>query len=163
MSKKIMAMRATILCLTLAVFSAAADEPDYAAMRAAMVDEVRYYALRAREADERPLSDAVLDALGTVEREKFVGPRQKKYAYDNRPLTIGHGQTISQPYIVALMTDLIEPDADDVVLEIGTGSGYQAAILAGLVDHVYTIEIIEPLANQARVRLRDLGYSNVTT
>jgi protein-L-isoaspartate(D-aspartate) O-methyltransferase len=81
----------------------------------------------------------------------------------NRPLPIGHGQTISQPYIVALMTELIAPEASDIVLEVGTGSGYQAAILAELVEHVYTIEIIEPLFSTATTRLGRLGYNNVTT
>jgi protein-L-isoaspartate(D-aspartate) O-methyltransferase len=78
-------------------------------------------------------------------------------------LSIGYGQTISQPYIVALMTDLIAPEPDDVVLEIGTGSGYQAAVLAELVEHVYTIEIIDPLFSTATARLERLGYDNVTT
>ena len=88
---------------------------------------------------------------------------QQPFAYENRPLPIGHGQTISQPYIVALMTDLIKLDSDDVVLEIGTGSGYQAAILATLVKHVYSIEIIETLADESAARLKRLGYDNVTT
>jgi protein-L-isoaspartate(D-aspartate) O-methyltransferase len=92
-----------------------------------------------------------------------VPPAQVPYAYENRPLPIGHGQTISQPYIVALMTDLLEPGPDDVALEVGTGSGYQAAVLSPLVGHVYTVEIIEPLANQAAARLDRLGYDNVTT
>ncbi|MDH3266323.1 MAG: protein-L-isoaspartate(D-aspartate) O-methyltransferase, partial [Gammaproteobacteria bacterium] len=94
---------------------------------------------------------------------EFVPRDQLPHAYENRPLPIGHGQTISQPYIVALMTDLVEPGPDHVVLEIGTGSGYQAAILAGLVDHVYSIEIIDALASQAKARLARLGYDNVTT
>jgi len=114
-------------------------------------------------AGDEPFSDAVLATLGRVERHRFVPPGQARYAYENRPLPIGHGQTISQPYIVALMTDLVEPGADDVVLEVGTGSGYQAAVLAELVDHVYTIEIIEALAASAGERLERLGYDNVTT
>jgi protein-L-isoaspartate(D-aspartate) O-methyltransferase len=85
------------------------------------------------------------------------------FAYENRPLPIGHGQTISQPYIVALMTELASPDDDDVILEVGTGSGYQAAILGELVEHVYTIEIIEALAERATEKLAGLGYDNVTT
>jgi protein-L-isoaspartate(D-aspartate) O-methyltransferase len=88
---------------------------------------------------------------------------QQDYAYKNRPLPIGHGQTISQPYIVALMTDLIETKPDFKVLEIGTGSAYQAAILAELVDQVYSIEVIEPLALAAKERLQRLGYDNVHT
>jgi len=131
--------------------------------RAAMVDEVQYYATLARDTAEEALDEDVMRSLGTVKRHEFVPARQQPFAYDNRPLPIGHGQTISQPYVVALMTDLIEPDRDFVVLEIGTGSGYQAAILANLVTHVYSIEIIEALANQAAARLARLGYDNVTT
>ncbi len=137
---------------------AAADE--YAQLRAALVDEVEYYA---RLADDEPFDAAVIKALRDVERHRFVPPGERRYAYENRPLPIGHGQTISQPYIVALMTDLVAPAADDVVLEVGTGSGYQAAILAEIVGHVYSIEIIEPLHESAAGRLAMLGYDNVTT
>jgi len=140
-----------------------ADEVDYSMARASMVDEVFYYATLARDAGEDALNEDVMRSLGTVERHEFVPERQQPFAYENRPLPIGHGQTISQPYIVALMTDLIEPDRDFVVLEIGTGSGYQAAILAQLVTHVYSIEIIEALAAEAAARLDHLGYDNVTT
>ena len=104
-----------------------------------------------------------MDVLNSVERHRFVPAREISNAYENRPLPIGHGQTISQPYIVALMTDLLEPEPGDVVLEIGTGSGYQAAVLAGLVERVYSIEIIEALQEQAAARLRRLGYDNVVT
>ena len=128
-----------------------------------MVEEVYFYTTLARDAGEEALNDEVMQSLGTVERHEFVPARQKLFAYENRPLPIGHGQTISQPYIVALMTDLIEPGLDDVVLEIGTGSGYQAAILAKLVNHVYSIEIIEALAAESTARLTRLGYDNVTT
>ncbi len=148
-----------MLALVLAA-PAFADDPDYAALRADLVDEVRVYA---GYAGDDPFSDDVLATLGRVERHRFVPPGQVRYAYENRPLPIGHGQTISQPYIVALMTDLLQPDTDDVILEIGTGSGYQAAVLAELVGHVYTIEIIEPLATSAGERLQRLGYDNVTT
>ena len=109
------------------------------------------------------LSNHVMDALITVPRHKFVRPGDEKYAYENRPLRIGYGQTISQPYIVALMTDLIDLRADNKVLEIGTGSGYQAAILAAIVKSVYTIEIIPPLAKQAHNRLSMLRYINIET
>ncbi len=128
-----------------------------------MVEEVYFYTTLARDAGEEALNDEVMQSLGTVESHEFVPARQKLFAYENRPLPIGHGQTISQPYIVALMTDLIEPGLDDVVLEIGTGSGYQAAILAKLVNHVYSIEIIEALAAESTARLTRLGYDNVTT
>ncbi len=107
------------------------------------------------------LDPGVMKAMGSVKRHEFVPANQKRYAYENRPLAIGYGQTISQPYIVALMTDLLDVSADSRVLEVGTGSGYQAAILAALVNNVYTIEIIEPLAQQAKKRFRRLQFSNV--
>jgi protein-L-isoaspartate(D-aspartate) O-methyltransferase len=106
-------------------------------------------------------SERVMQALGEVPRDEFVPPELGYAAWANRPLPIGLGQTISQPYIVALMTDLIDPEPDDTVLEIGTGSGYQAAVLAGLVKQVYTMDIVEPLATGAAARLRRLGYDNV--
>jgi protein-L-isoaspartate(D-aspartate) O-methyltransferase len=107
------------------------------------------------------MSPEVRAALGKVERHRFVPPAQSAYAYDNRPLPIGAGQTISQPYIVALSTDLAQPRAGQRVLEIGTGSGYQAAMLAEIVGEVYTIELIASLGTAAAARLRALGYANV--
>ncbi len=142
---------------------AADDGPSHAEERAAMAEEVTLYARLAGDGADGGLDPRVIEALGTVPRHEFVPGRQKPYAYENRPLPIGHGQTISQPYIVALMTDLIEPGPEDVVLEVGTGSGYQAAVLAGLVRAVYTIEIVEPLGRGAAQRLARLGYGNVTT
>lgn len=109
------------------------------------------------------LDSKVINALQTVPRHKFVPRTRMHVAYENRPLPIGYGQTISQPYIVALMTDLLEIDAKDVILEIGTGSGYQAAILAELTRSVYTIEIIKPLGEQAATRLKEQGYDYVQT
>jgi len=156
-------MKNAIYCVLLLASTANADEADDAVARAAMVDEVHFYATLGRDSEEEALNEDVMRSLGTVERHEFVPARQKPFAYENRPLPIGHGQTISQPYIVALMTDLIEPSRDDVVLEIGTGSGYQAAILANIVKHVYSIEIIEALADEATVRLGRLGYNNITT
>lgn len=103
----------------------------------------------------------VIDALLSVERHKFVPEKYAQLAYDDHPLPIGEGQTISQPYIVALMTELVTPEATDKVLEIGTGSGYQAAILSVLVEEVYTIELIPELAEAAKLRLARLGYDNV--
>jgi protein-L-isoaspartate(D-aspartate) O-methyltransferase len=132
------------------------------AERAALVAELRD--LGPLTGDTRAgFSGPVLEALDTVPRHALVPDSQRRYAYENRPLPIGYGQTISQPYIVALMTELLEPDADDIVLEVGTGSGYQAAVLAELVRHVYTIEIIEALAERATGDLERLGYANVTT
>ena len=107
------------------------------------------------------LAPRVLDAFAEVPRHAFLPDTLRAAAYINRPLPIGHGQTISQPYIVALMTDLLDPKADDIVLEIGTGSGYQAAVLAKLVKQVYSLEIVAALAEQASERLRRLGYGNI--
>lgn len=104
---------------------------------------------------------AVLAVLGRVPRHEFVPEDKRSAAYDDRAVPIGHGQTISQPYIVGLMTTQLAPQPADRVLEIGTGSGYQAAVLAELVAEVYTIEIIEPLALRAATTLRRLGYGNV--
>jgi protein-L-isoaspartate(D-aspartate) O-methyltransferase len=109
----------------------------------------------------KAMRDDVADAMRAVARDEFVGPEQAPVAYVNRPLPIGHGQTISQPYIVAIMTDLLDLRTDARVLEIGTGSGYQAAVLAEIAAEVYTIEIVEPLAKSAAERLRRHGYDNV--
>lgn len=107
------------------------------------------------------LDARVLAAMERVPRHEFV-PKELDYlAYSNGPLGIGYGQTISQPYIVALMTDLVRPQAGDVVLEVGTGSGYQAAVISLLVKQVYSLEIVPALAREATERLRRLGYSNV--
>jgi len=144
-------------------FTLQAGESDYASARATMVDEVQYYATLARDADNAKFDERVIYALAKVERHEFVPDAQKPFAYENRPLPIGHGQTISQPYIVALMTELADTGPDDIVLEIGTGSGYQAAVLAELVNHVYSIEIVDALARDAQARLKRLGYHNVTT
>jgi protein-L-isoaspartate(D-aspartate) O-methyltransferase len=101
-------------------------------------------------------------AMQSVPREKFVEKSFAGQAYDDNPLPIGHGQTISQPYIVALMTQELDPRQTDKVLEVGTGSGYQAAVLSSIVSHVYTIEIVKALAEESAVRLKSLGYDNVT-
>ncbi len=129
------------------------DTTDYDAARERMVRQ---------QIAARDISDPeILAAFEKVERHKFVDSSLWSMAYNDHPLPIGEGQTISQPYIVALMTDLAGLDSSDTVLEIGTGSGYQAAILAELVDQVYTIEIVKSLGLQARERLRQLGYDNV--
>lgn len=111
--------------------------------------------------DRFTLSPSVVAAMGKVERHRFVPSWLTAFAYLNRPLPIGHSQTISQPTIVALMTGLIKVKAGDKVLEIGTGSGYQAAVLAEIVELVYSVEIIEPLEEEAAERLKSLGYGNV--
>jgi protein-L-isoaspartate(D-aspartate) O-methyltransferase len=120
--------------------------------------EVRY---TRRMIGKDALDARVMQAMAEVPRNEFVPRSYLAAAFDNGPLPIGHGQTISQPYIVALMTDLLELEADDSVLEIGTGSGYQTAILAQLCKQVYTIEYIPALADMARARFDRLGYTNI--
>ncbi len=130
------------------------DPDSFAAARSRMVAE---------QIAARGVRDPrVLAAMREVPRHLFVQPTDQPHAYDDGPRPIGYGQTISQPYIVALMTELLRPSVSDRALEVGTGSGYQAAVLSRLVSHVYTIEIIEPLAHDAEERLRNLGYTNVT-
>ncbi|WP_157492337.1 protein-L-isoaspartate(D-aspartate) O-methyltransferase [Geothrix fermentans] len=140
-------------------------DPEPARPAAPVADEVLAQA-RARMVREQILARGVadprvLEAMGRVPRHEFVPEGQRGEAYEDWPLPIGYGQTISQPYIVAFMTAALEPKPGDRVLEVGTGSGYQAAVLAGLVAEVYTIEIVEPLARRAEGDLRRLGYGNV--
>jgi protein-L-isoaspartate(D-aspartate) O-methyltransferase len=140
------------------------EAQDYAAQRSRMVSEVEaMYAETASETGLRAMSPAVHAALGKVERHRLVPAGEASRAYRNHPLPIGNGQTISQPYIVALSTDLLNPKSTDVVLEVGTGSGYQAAVLAEVVARVFTIELIEPLGRTAAKRLEELGYGNIET
>jgi protein-L-isoaspartate(D-aspartate) O-methyltransferase len=116
-----------------------------------------------RQLRARDITDArVLSVMGRVPRHRFVAREMDAEAYDDHPLPIGHAQTISQPYIVALMTQLAKPSAGCRTLDVGTGSGYQAAILAELCKEVYSIEIVPPLAEEARKRLTELGYKNIT-
>jgi len=127
-----------------------------------MVDEIEQLSkLVAAETGRSTLDARVLAAMAKVPRHEFVPPRQRHAAYRNRPLTIGAGQTISQPFIVALMTDLLAVKRGDKVLEIGTGSGYQAALLSQLAQDVYTIEIVESLGKAAARTFARLGYANV--
>ena len=154
-----------LLSCLLALWSQHAQAADnYAVQRQQMVDEVSDDARRlVKYIDKDALSHRVMQVMGTVPRHLFVPPAMRSAAYENRPLPIGYGQTISQPYIVALMTDLLQPHADHKVLEIGTGSGYQAAVLSGLVKEVYSIEIIDQLGKTSKRVLQDLGYDNVST
>ncbi|WP_286177527.1 protein-L-isoaspartate(D-aspartate) O-methyltransferase [Stieleria mannarensis] len=131
----------------------AGQERVYATRRAKMVDS--------QLAGRDIRNQRVLDALRRVPRHRFVPPRIRDDAYADSPLPIGNGQTISQPYIVALMTQLVDPQPQDRVLDVGTGSGYQAAVLAELVKNVYSIEIVAPLARDAEARLKSLGYQNI--
>lgn len=137
----------------LVVLLALAQDDPYRAARLRMVDHEL-----AREGITNP---AVLDAMRSTPRHRFVEPAEQARAYSDQALPIGHKQTISPPFIVAYMTQCVDPKQTDRVLEIGTGSGYQAAVLSPLVKDVYTIEIVEPLGNQAKERLRELGYKNV--
>lgn len=139
-------------------------DDDYAQRRHALVRTIEAD-VRATSfyLDKKALNPRVMTAMDTVPRHEFVPFLERRFAYNNRPLPIGHGQTISQPYMVAVMTDLLKPKAHHRVLEIGTGSGYQAAMLGELVKNVFSIEIIKPLGEEAKARLARLGYSNIQT
>ncbi len=154
-----------VLLLTGMLFAAgvhAMDERAVDAARAAMLEEIRSTVTRTEGYTGRSLlGERVVDAMARVPRHEFVPEQVRELAYANRPLPIGHGQTISQPFIVALMTEVADIGPGDRVLEIGTGSGYQAAVLATLAGHVYTIEIIPELGQRARETLLRLGYANV--
>ncbi len=138
------------------------SDKNYALQRQRLVETVEAHVRETSDYLGRDALDArVTAALASVPRHEFVPERLREHAYENRPLPIGHSQTISQPYIVAIMTDLLELGPQHRVLEIGTGSGYQAAILATLIEQVYSIEIIEPLGEAARERLARLGFDTV--
>ena len=117
-----------------------------------------------RQIEDRGMTNPqVLEVMGRVPRHEFVPEAYRHAAYEDRPLPIDHDQTISQPYIVAAMTSLLNPEPNDIILEVGTGSGYQAAVLAELVEHVYSVEIVAELGARAKATLQRLGYDNVTT
>ncbi|QDH71306.1 protein-L-isoaspartate(D-aspartate) O-methyltransferase [Marilutibacter alkalisoli] len=155
-----------LLALALLAGSGAAmaqgDHDPYAGPRRALVAELRAMA-DARAGGRARIDAATLKLIERVPRHEYVPEAQRRHAYRNRPLGIGHGQTISQPYIVALMTTLARPGEGQRILEIGTGSGYQAAVLAESGAQVYSIEIIEPLARRAAQVLREQGQDNVVT
>ena len=137
-------------------------EDVFAKLRQQMIEEiVTEAALTVGHTGRASFSDRVMRVIGSMPRHEFVPVELQPYAYLNRPLPIGYEKTVSQPFIVALMTDLLAPDAGDVVLEVGAGAGYQAAILAELARRVYTVDIIEELAQGAERRLKRLGYENV--
>jgi len=149
-------IKTLLFLLSLLVILAMAKNPQYP----------DYYQLRQKMVNEQIIArgvraESVIKAMQKVERHLFVPEQYRNFAYSDRPLPIGEGQTISQPYIVALMTELLDLKKSDKVLEIGTGSGYQAAILAEICDSVYTIEIISSLGKQAQALLRELGYYNI--
>jgi protein-L-isoaspartate(D-aspartate) O-methyltransferase len=152
---------AAMLCAG-CVQAGASDTAAFAAERQALLREIeRDVRETAEYLNRRQLDERVMAAMAYVPRHEFVRPEDRDLAYANRPLPIGYGQTISQPYIVAVMTDLVEPAPGCRALEVGTGSGYQAAVLSRLCDKVHTLEIVEGLGQQARVRLARLGYANV--
>ena len=161
--------RCALLLLTALILGPGGDVPaeaqdSYVRERSRMLEEIAMLTRETRlETGRVALAERVMAAVAKVPRHEFVPPDQKRNAYQNRPLPIGQGQTISQPFIVALMTEIMDVKRTDKVLEIGTGSGYQAAVLAELAGAVYTIEIVEPLAREAAERLKSLGYRNVVT
>lgn len=148
----------SIFCIQAKVFAigcanTVVDEDTFVRQRKQMVKgQIAYRGIK----DKR-----VLEAMETVPRHLFVPKEYRAYSYNDQPLPIGFGQTISQPYIVAFMTELLALDKEDIVLEVGTGSGYQAAVLSRLVKQVYTIEIVDALAKEAAKQLESIGYSNV--
>ncbi len=160
-------MRVAVLVFLLAAVISSDDSPAqdrFARERGRMVVQIEYMARETGAETGRPqFAQRVMQAMRKVPRHRFVPASEEARAYENRPLPIGQGQTISQPYIVALMTELLDSRPTDIVLEVGTGSGYQAAVLAELVTRVYTIEIVEPLGRQAAQTLSALGYANVFT
>ena len=142
-----------VIIIILLFLSCAPQEDKYFKTREEMVNDQ----IESRGISNQP----TLDAMKKVSRHKFVPPNLLDRAYDDGPLPIGYGQTISQPYIVAYMTAVIDPKPDNIVLEIGTGSGYQAAVLAEIIDSVFTIEIVTELYRSSEKRLKELGYKNV--
>jgi protein-L-isoaspartate(D-aspartate) O-methyltransferase len=152
-----------LLALIAVAHEATAEDAKCVRERAAMVETIRSYARSAgASGGAQGVSETVLEAVGKTERHQFIPGSSCSVAYRDGPAPIGQGQTISQPYIVALMTHLAAVKSDDTVLEVGTGSGYQAAILARLVQKVCTVEIIPPLAEAAAKVLRELGHDNVS-
>jgi protein-L-isoaspartate(D-aspartate) O-methyltransferase len=155
-------------CLAMATGLNGCGSNPIADVNMAETREARFAAARAQMVAEQLMAPTrgitnrrVLHAMGSVPRHEFVPESQHQWAYDDGPLQIGYSQTISQPYIVAFMTEQLDPKPADRVLEIGTGSGYQAAVLSRLVKDVYSVEILEPLATRAAADLRRLGYTNV--
>lgn len=146
---------ACLACVSFTLAVSGAVEGDHTVARRKMVE------LQIVRSDRGITNAAVVAAMGKVPRHEFVPAEYRAFAYEDHPLPIGHGQTISQPFIVAVMTEKLEPKPADKILEVGTGSGYQAAVLACLVSNVYSIEIIEPLARRAKADLQRLGYTNV--
>lgn len=155
---------ASICILSIFLFQQQTLADNYTRQRQQMIADIQHDVQKtAKFIQNDSFDEKVMQAMQDVPRHEFVPPGQLKQAYKNRPLPIGYGQTISQPYIVALMTDLLNPRSDHKILEIGTGSGYQAAVLSKLVDKVYSIEIIEKLGIRSARLVKRLGYENIET
>ena len=155
-------LRRAVVCVVIVLVAWGAFAEDTDTYKAERMRMVEHDIARSGWAREGVKDKNVLEAMRTLLRHEFVPAARRDEAYGDRPLPIGHGQTISQPYIVAYMTEMLKLEPDFKVLEIGTGSGYQAAVLAEIVKQVYTIEIIEPLAKRAAQTLKEQGYENVT-
>ena len=153
-------IRVVVATLLLLLATAASAEKHFAGQREGMIEAIQRMAASV-PSQQAAIIPAVITAMREVPRHDLVPAKVRGDAYENHPLFIGHGQTISQPYIVALMTSLARPAKNHVVLEVGTGSGYQAAVLSRLVARVYTVEIVEPLAREAAANLKRIGYDNV--
>jgi protein-L-isoaspartate(D-aspartate) O-methyltransferase len=146
------------------LFAASMAQQSFVADRLRMVEEIdKIVASTASTSGVARIDPRVRAALAQVPRDEFVPPQQRSAAYEDRAVSIGHGQTISQPFVVALMTELLQPKASDRILEVGTGSGYQAAILSLLTREIYTVEIVPALGETARSTVERLGYTNVRT
>jgi protein-L-isoaspartate(D-aspartate) O-methyltransferase len=154
--------RAVVLVIATIITPASAQDADYVRARAAMVDTIRAHARAGSMFEAGPRAEKILDVMARTPRHLFIPERYRSQAYRDGPVPIGYDQTISQPFIVAAMTQLAQVEGDHTVLEIGTGSGYQAAILAQLVRKVCTIEIVRPLGETAAKLLKDLGHTNAS-
>jgi len=167
MLNQFLSVRVGVLALAFSLFGtgfASGQQDRYSAQLDGMLEDIIAHTRATRvETGRERLSDRVMAAMKSVPRHRLVPEAQESYAYDDRALPIGLGQTISQPFIVALMTDLLDLKPAHKVLEVGTGCGYQAAVLAQIAREVYTIEIVEPLAKLAAERLAALGYRNIVT
>ena len=153
-----------VFALMISIISGPLAADEYTLQRQQMVSAIEDDVLLTEKyINKKSFNKIVMQAMNTVPRHEFVPADMRAKAYENRPLPIGFGQTISQPYIVALMTDLLQPQPDQRVLEIGTGSGYQAAVLSQLMAQVYSIEIIEELGKSSTELLTQLGYDNIET
>ncbi len=162
-----MPIKSIVICTFLQLAYLAAGQvvaDDYALQRRQLIADIEAdVEMTAHYVSKETFNKDIMQVMATVPRHEFVPKNLRAKAYQNRPLPIGFGQTISQPYIVALMTGLLQPQPDHRVLEIGTGSGYQAAVLSELVNRVYSIEIIEELGNSSAKLLARLGYDNIET